>query len=73
MYKFAGSRPADADLTKFADSGNIDGGCLAAMRWAVANGIIIGTDESTLEPDSGATRAEIAAMLYRYLHSVNSI
>ena len=73
LYKFAGSRPADADLTKFADSGNIDGGCLAAMRWAVANGIIIGTDEGTLEPDSGATRAEIAAMLYRYLHSVNSI
>ena len=43
------------------------------MKWAVAGGILVGTDEATLEPASGASRAEIAAMLYRFLGTVNSI
>ena len=43
------------------------------MKWAVAGGIIIGTDEATLEPTSGASRAEIAAMFYRFLGTANSI
>ena len=29
--------------------------------------------EGTLEPTSGASRAEISAMLYRFLHATNSI
>lgn len=73
LYKFSGSSSVEADLTKFKDSGIVDDDYLDAMQWAVANGIIIGTDEGTLEPTSGATRAEIAVMLYRFLHTANSI
>ena len=73
LYKFSGSSATDADLTKFKDVDNIDEQYLDAMKWAVAGGILVGTDEATLEPASGASRAEIAAMLYRFLGIVNSI
>lgn len=73
LYRFSGSGKPDADLTAFSDAGNVDDKYLDAMKWAVANGIIIGTDEGTLEPTSGASRAEISAMLYRFLHATNSI
>lgn len=73
LYRFSGSGKPDADLTAFSDAGNVNDKYLDAMKWAVANGIIIGTDEGTLEPTSGASRAEISAMLYRFLHATNSI
>lgn len=73
LYRFSGSGKPDADLTAFSDAGNVDDKYLDAMKWAVAKGIIIGTDEGTLEPTSGASRAEISAMLYRFLHATNSI
>ncbi len=73
LYKFSGSSAAKADLTKFKDVDDIDEQYLDAMKWAVAGGIIIGTDEATLEPTSGASRAEIAAMFYRFLGTANSI
>lgn len=74
LFKFSGSKaPENADLSAFSDSGNVDEQYLDAMSWAVDRGIVIGTDEGTLEPRSGATRAEIAAMLYRYLHIMTAI
>ena len=78
LYRFASTNgfgtqsPADSELSSFSDSGNIADIYLEAMEWAVGLGIIIGTDEGTLEPESGATRAEISAMLYRFLHTANS-
>lgn len=78
LYRFASTNgfgtqsPADSELSSFSDSGNIADIYLEAMEWAVGLGIIIGTDEGTLEPESGASRAEISAMLYRFLHTANS-
>lgn len=74
LFKFSGNKaPEKAELSAFSDSGNVDEMYLDAMSWAVSQGIIIGTDEGTLEPKSGATRAEICAMLYRYLHIMTAI
>ncbi len=38
-----------------------------AICWMVTNGIIAGTSETTLSPKNNATRAEVAAILMRYL------
>jgi len=38
------------------------------MRWAVENGIIGGHDDGRLDPRGQATRAQVAAMLMRYLN-----
>ena len=37
-----------------------------AMAWAVDMGLIHGTDEGKLVPNSGATRAEVAVLLQRF-------
>ena len=55
-----------ADITKFKDSKNVSNFAIWEMRWAVANGVITGTNENTLNPKGKATRAEVAAMLHKY-------
>lgn len=57
--------PADA-LAGFADAANVSDYALEAMRWAVYTGLIEGSD-SGLQPQSGATRAQVAAIIHRYL------
>jgi len=37
------------------------------MQWAVGNGLIKGKSENLLDPQGTATRAEIAAMLHRFV------
>ena len=37
------------------------------MAWANAMGIVSGTSETTLSPKANATRAQVAAMLDRFV------
>lgn len=74
LYKFAAylSVPTTtprADLGAYYDAGSIASGNLTAMKWCVGLGIIIGTSETSLAPDSGATRAQVATMLFRFMQS----
>ncbi len=39
---------------------------LAAVRWAVAVGLLRGMDNGRLEPQGTATRAEVATLLMRF-------
>ena len=41
------------------------------MRYAVGSGLIKGKSNSTLEPQDNATRAEIAAVLQRFIEANN--
>ncbi len=66
LYRFCGSQEVTEDhLSAFGDAAEISGYARAAMNWAVANGILIGTDGGTLDPKDGATRAQIATILMR--------
>ena len=40
------------------------------MQWAVAEGLITGTSSDTLDPQGTATRAQVAAMLQRFIENV---
>ena len=40
------------------------------MQWAVAEGLITGTSSNTLDPQGTATRAQVAAMLQRFIENV---
>lgn len=42
-----------------------------AVRYAVESGLIKGKSNSTLEPQDNATRAEIAAVLQRFIEANN--
>ena len=52
------------DLSSFADASSISESAVEAMRWAVENGIIKGTD-GKLNPKGYMTRAELAEILMR--------
>jgi len=52
-------------LTSFSDSSKVSNYALPAMRWAVKNNIINGSN-GKLNPKGNATRAEAAAMVYNY-------
>ncbi len=52
-------------LSQFKDAGEISSYASDAMEWAVRIGLINGKSEDTLEPRSGATRAEAATIMRR--------
>ena len=58
---------AKGELDKFRDAGKISDYARAAMQWAVGSGLIQGKPDGVLDPQGTATRAEIAAMLRRFL------
>lgn len=65
LWRNAGSPGGTADLNKFSDSGSVSDYAVSAIRWAVTNGILQGSD-GKLNPKGTATRAEVAAMVQRY-------
>lgn len=73
LWRFAQYRgepaAAAADLSAYADAGQIHGYAREAMAWAVGAGLISGTSETTLSPGGTATRAQTAAILMRYLEA----
>lgn len=59
-----------ADLSAFADSENISDWAVDALKWAVANKLLNGTDNKELKPLDSATRAEVAAIFMRCIENV---
>ena len=59
-----------SDLAAYEDKDEVHDWAMTAMRWANAEGLIIGRTETTLVPRGNATRAEVATILMRYLESV---
>ena len=66
LYRYTGSPASDHDINDFADAGQVSDWATPAMQWAVENGLILGSDKS-LNPQGNATRAEVAAILMRYI------
>lgn len=65
LYRYAGPPSTDGSLTTFADSASVSPYAVTAMQWAVASGIVNGSN-GRLNPQSNATRAEVAAILMRF-------
>ena len=64
LYRLEGEPESRADLP-FED---VEPGTwyTEAVRWAVDEGIVLGTSDTTYEPDAMITREQLATMLYRY-------
>ena len=54
------------DLAGFPDAGTVSNWAKEAMQWAVAEGLIIGSDGKLL-PKGSASRAQVATILMRFL------
>ena len=70
LWRYAGSPAAEAGLDGYADSAAVSDWATQAMTWAVENGLITGTGAGTLNPQGTATRAEVAAILARFVENV---
>ena len=66
LYRYTGTPGTSGRLTAFTDADNVSSYAVNAMKWAVGAGIINGSG-SKLDPQGSATRAQVAAMLHRYL------
>jgi hypothetical protein len=68
LYRYNGSeKVAEDKLAAFTDADKIASYAADAMNWAVAEGIMNGVTATTLEPTATATRAQICAIVMRYL------
>ena len=68
IYRYAGKPTATGTLTGFSDYNKVSGYATDAMKWATRNEIITGIG-GKLVPTAAATRAQVVAMLYRYLNA----
>ena len=60
-------------LDRFTDKGSVSAWAQEAMKWAVGNGIMGGKGNNILDPKGTATRAEIAAMLHRFIEKYGPV
>ena len=71
FYRYADYKGYDltvkGNLDKFKDADKITDYAKAAMLWAVGSGLVKGKSGNLLDPQGTATRAEIAAMLHRFI------
>ncbi len=71
VYRYAKYKGYDvsktADISAYADYGKISEYAIESMQYAVGNGLIKGKTATTLNPADTATRAEIAAILQRFI------
>ena len=65
LYRYVGSPKANGSLDNFSDASTVSSYAVNAMQWAVANGIVNGSN-GKLNPKNNATRAEVAALLMRF-------
>ncbi|MDD4760567.1 MAG: S-layer homology domain-containing protein [Bacteroidaceae bacterium] len=63
----------DMDILSYNDAFDISEYAISAMQWACAKGIITGKPGGILDPQGGATRAETAAMLYRFVDATKEV
>ena len=58
---------ARADLSAYSDAESVSAWAEEAMSWAHAEGLINGMSDTELAPKGHATRAQVAAILQRFL------
>ena len=71
LYRYTAYRKASTasngdNLASFSDLGTVSGYALESMNWAVGAGLLKGAN-GKLDPKANATRAQVAAIIHRYL------
>ncbi|WP_158602436.1 S-layer homology domain-containing protein [Cohnella endophytica] len=76
LYRYAQQNNLDitltGDLSGFADKDKISDWATESMKWAVGKGLLSGKGNGMIDPSGTATRAEIAAILMRFLIGQNT-
>lgn len=67
LHRMEGCPSSGGSLSSYTDSADVREYARDAMVWAVERGIIAGYEDNTLRPAAEATRAEVCAILMRYI------
>ena len=74
LYRYASTKNMvsgeGGSTDSFTDKDKVSSWAETAVKWAVGKGIITGRTNGSLDPSGSATRAEVAAMLQRYIENV---
>ncbi|MEG0442316.1 MAG: S-layer homology domain-containing protein, partial [Oscillospiraceae bacterium] len=69
LFRYAKAAATAADMSGFTDTNEISSFAKDGISWAVKSKILQG-NSGKLEPQGNATRAEVAAVLSRYVELV---
>ena len=73
LYRYCSAKGLDtlarAELSAFPDGAKVSGYAVDALSWAVAVGLVNGSDGKLL-PQGNATRAQVATILMRFMETV---
>ena len=72
LYRYVGQPETAGSLSSFPDGGQVSDYAAQAMAWAVETGLIGGNGAGALNPQGEASRAEVAAILQRFVTARNS-
>ncbi len=61
---------ARAGINMFSDGAKVSGWAVESMRWSVAEGIVTGRADGTIDPQGNATRAEVATLVMRIVKAM---
>ncbi len=69
LYRLAGSPDVAkaSSLDQFTDAGKVQDYARDAVCWAIGKGLLTGNGDGTLRPEGSATRAEVCALITRYI------
>ena len=70
QYKGLEAVTLEENLGAFEDAGQISEYAVQAFNWVVGQGLMTGVTDTTLEPASSATRAQVATILMRYCEAL---
>lgn len=74
LYRYAGYKGYDtsqqASLSRFTDAQDASAYAQEALSWAVANDVVNGMEDHTLDPRGNATRAQVAALLMYFRENI---
>ena len=69
LWRYVGSPVIEVGLGDYRDGDSVSSWAVKAMAWAVNAGIITGADGGTLAPQGVASRAQVAAILMRFVET----
>ena len=70
QYKGLEAVTLEENLGAYTDADQISEYAVQAFNWVVGQGLMTGVTDTTLEPASSATRAQVATILMRYCQAL---
>ena len=61
-----------ASLSRYVDASRISSYAVSSVQWAVSQGILSGTSQTTISPTGTAIRAQVASVLMKFLENLSN-